>query len=271
MRRPSRWLLILVVGFAACSGGGSTSGAPTTTTTRAVASPGSKQAGCRFIVAATGRRFRKAPADLQYLQGAVAEPTECYDKITFTFDKGDGPDTPPGYTVEYREPPFIEGIRSSAEGFPDAKAILYVEFRPVSTSDRRFAGRAVLTYKGNLRLGLTGMAHTVIVEWLDKAPPALPEALVPTVTTTTPPTKTSTSKTSTSKTSTSKTSTSTSTTAPADAATPTAPTTTLATVEFLPNDPTVTRVVWLIGLDSKRRFTVDASNQPSKISVLIMR
>lgn len=251
-RRVLVGFVVLIVTVAtACSSGGSGSSSGPTTTTSTTAS--GSDSGCEFIVASTGRRFRQAPADLQYLQTATAEPTECYDKITFTFDHGDGPDLPPGYLVEYREPPFIEGIRSSSEGFPDAKAILYVEFRPASTSDRRFPGRAVQTYKGNLRLQFPavgpfregGMGHTVIVEWLDKAPPSLPEGLAPGEATTT--------------------------TAPADAAAPTEPTTTVPPVEFVPNDPAVTRVVWLIGLDSKRPFTVDSANQPSRVSVLIMR
>lgn len=258
MRRPTLRVVLLVLPAmvaAACSSGGGGSSTSATTTTRAQDTAGPKN-GCQFIVAATGKRSRAAPADLQYLQTATAEPTPCYDKITFTFDNGDGPDLPPGYTVEYREPPFIEGIRSSAEGFPDAKAILYVEFRPASTSDRRFAGAARQTYKGNLRLQFPsvapfsqgGMGHTVIVEWFDKAPPSLPEGLVPT--TTTLPVAAP---------------------APDDATTPTEPPTTAPPVEFVPNDPAVTRVVWLIGLDSKRPFTVDAANQPSRVSILIMR
>ncbi len=260
MRGPTLRVVLLVLPAmvaAACSSGGGGSSTSATTTTRAQDTAGPKN-GCQFIVAATGKRSRAAPADLQYLQTATAEPTPCYDKITFTFDHGDGPDLPPGYTVEYREPPFIEGIRSSAEGFPDAKAILYVEFRPASTSDRRFAGAARQTYKGNLRLTFPsigpfsagGMGHTVMVEWLDKAPPALPESLAPT---TTAPGVTTT------------------TAAPVDAPAATAPTTTAPPVEFVPNDPAVTRVVWLIGLDSKRPFTVDAANQPSRVSILIMR
>ncbi|MFO7590582.1 MAG: hypothetical protein R6X23_06755 [Acidimicrobiia bacterium] len=250
-------VLIVTVATACSSGGSGSSTGPTTT--RATSAPDSSS-GCEFIVASTGRRFRKAPADLQYLQTATAEPTECYDKITFTFDRGDGPDLPPGYIVEYRDPPFIEGIRSSSEGFPAAKAILYVEFRPASTSDRRFAGSPRQTYKGNLRLPFPalgsfsegGMGHTVIVEWLDKAPPSLPEGLAPVEVTTT--------------------------TAPADAdpadpspTVPADPSTTVPPVEFVPNDPAVTRVVWLIGLDRKRPFTVDSANQPSRVSVLIMR
>ncbi len=259
---PVLVVLVVTLATACSSGGGSASSGSTTTTTRASKDDGNT---CRFIVAATGRRFRQAPADLQYLQTATAEPTECYDKITFTFDHGDGPNLPPGYIVEYREPPFIEGLRSSAEGFPDAKAILYVEFRPASTSDRRFAGRATQTYKGNLRLQFPsiapfsqgGMGHTVIVEWLDKAPPSLPEPLVPQGTTTTTQAQ--------------KSATTTTSAPPVASTAPTATTTTVPPVEFVPNDPAVTRVVWLIGLDAKRPFTVDAANQPSRVSILIMR
>ena len=103
-----------------------------------------------------------------YLTDAVVEPTVCYDKITFTFDPGDGPDLPPGYVVEYRKPPFVEGIHTTTEGFKDAKAVLYVEMQPTATVDRRFAGSGRLTYRGNQRLGFDSakMKHTVIVEWL---------------------------------------------------------------------------------------------------------
>ena len=124
--------------------------------------------GCRYIVASEGKRFRRPAKDLMYLNDAVVEPTACYDKITFTFDTGDGPDLPPGYVVEYRKPPFVPGIHTTTEGFKDAKAVLYVELQPTDTVDRRFAGSGRLTYRGNQRLGFdsTKMKHTVIVEWL---------------------------------------------------------------------------------------------------------
>ncbi|MCJ7670737.1 MAG: hypothetical protein MUP67_01655 [Acidimicrobiia bacterium] len=239
--------------LAACSGG---SGSSTTSATKAATpdSRGSSGPGCQYIVAGTEKRSTTPGKDLQYLTSAIAEPATCYDKITFEFDPGDGPDLPPGYTVEYREPPFIEGIRSSTEGFKEAKYILYIEMRPASTEDTRFSGRGITTYKGNLRLGLSGMKHTVIVEWLDKAPPSVPEVVAPTGTTTTSAPR-------------SRATTSTTVAAPAAPTAPTAPTT---TTTLAPNDPATSRVVWLIGLDSKRPFTVDASNQPPKISVLIM-
>ena len=73
--------------------------------------------GCEHIVASTGKRFRRPSKNLIYMVDAVAEPTACYDKITFVFDPGDFPDLPPGYIVEYRKPPFVEGINTTTEGF----------------------------------------------------------------------------------------------------------------------------------------------------------
>ncbi len=271
--------LLLVAVSAACSGSGSGSDASTSATT--VDKPDTRELdgpGCQYIVAGTESRSTPAGDTLQYLTSAVAEPTQCYDKITFEFDPGDGPDLPPGYTVEYRKPPFIEGIKSSTEGFDDAKYVLYVELRPVSTKDTRASGRGVTTYKGNLRLafvpdkpGQPGMVHTTIVEWLDKAPPSVPgtstattstSTTAPTTTTTKPGTKRSGKKSGASTTS--------STAAPTTTSTTIAPVGPTTTTTLPLNDPATSRVVWLIGLDSKRPFTVDASNQPPKISILIM-
>ena len=248
--------LACLVLLAACSGGAGTS---TTPATKAGApdSRVSSGPGCRYIVAGTEKRSTTPGADLQFLTSAIAEPKTCYDKVTFEFDPADGPDLPPGYTVEYRKPPFVEGVRTSTEGFKDAKYVLYVEMRPVSTNDTRTSGRGITTYKGNLRLGLSGMEHTVIVEWLDTAQPSVPESIAPSSTTTIP------------RGSESRGSGSTSTTVAAPTA-PTAPAPPTTTTTLAPNDPATSRVVWLIGLDSKRPFTVDASNQPPKISILIM-
>lgn len=233
--------------LAACSGGDSAS----TTSANKAGTPDSRQSsgpGCQHIVAGTEKRSTTPAADLELLTNAIAEPKTCYDKVTFEFDPGDGPDLPPGYTVEYRKAPFVEGIHSSTEGFKDAKYVLYVEMRPASTTDTRTSSRGIQTYKGNLRLGLQGMEHTVIVEWLDKAPPSVPESTATASTTTSVPRGSG--------------STTSSTVAP-----PAPPTT---STTLAPNDPATSRVVWLIGLDSKQPFTVDASNQPPKISVLIM-
>ena len=101
-----------------------------------------------------------------YLIDAVAEPNGLLRQDHVRVRRGDGPDLPPGYVVEYRKPPFVEGINTTTEGFKDAKAYLYVELQPTATVDRRFAGSGRTTYRGNQRLALDGMEHTVIVEWL---------------------------------------------------------------------------------------------------------
>jgi hypothetical protein len=210
------FVALALVAMAACSGGGDSTGssAPGSGSKRGTARPSKrtiKGPGCQFIVAGTEKRFTQALPDEEFLQAATAEPTTCYDKITFVFDPGDGPDLPPGYTVEYRKAPFgYEGVANSTAGFKEAKAVLAVEVQPASTTDARNPARPVETYKGNLRLGLQNMEHTVIVEWLSKI------------------------------------------------------------VDLTPDDHSDDKVVWLIGLDSKRPFTVDAANQPPRVSVLIM-
>jgi hypothetical protein len=204
-------LACLLLGAAACAGGGdsSASSAQLRPPERRDDGP-----GCQHIVAAQGRRFKRPGTDLMYLIDAVAEPTVCYDKITFLFDVGDGPHLPPGYVVEYRKPPFVEGINTTTEGFKDAKAYLYVELQPTATVDRRFQGSGRTTYRGNQRLALDGMEHTVIVEWLKDYEDPTPE------------------------------------------------------------DITDDKVIWVIGLDEKRPFTVDsvgAAGLPSRVSILVMR
>ncbi len=211
-RRAPALLAVLILVSSACSGGEDESGGGRTTGTRPQATTSTTAGpGCRFIVASDGRRRRGVAADqtVEYLVDAVAEPTGCYDKITFTFDPGDGPDLPPGYHVEYREPPFVEGVNSTTEGFGDAHAVIYVEIEPASQTDRR-AGGAVQTYKGNLRLRLEDMSHTVIVEFLRDIPDPTPD---------------------------------------------------------VPDDD---KIVWLIGLDTAMPFTVDAANQPPRITVYVM-
>ena len=211
-----RKLLVLFVACAlvvAACGGGSDEGASgngangPSAGEKAAAGP-----GCQFIVAGNERRFTQPLESMEYLQSAVAEPATCYDRITFVFDPGDGPDLPPGYSVEYREAPFgLEGIPTSTDGLKSVDAVLYVEITPATAEGVRLATRSVEGYKGNLRLQLKDMGNTEIVEWIDQLPP-----------------------------------------------------------DMTPEDITDNKVVWLIGLSSKRPFTVDAANQPPRISVLVM-
>jgi hypothetical protein len=169
---------------------------------------------CQYIVAGTESRSTPAPGDgVPYLVSAVAEPTTCYDKVSFVFDEGDSSGLPPGYTVEYRKKPFDlpPGITTSTAGFKDAEFVLYVELMPAATEDVRNPRRSVDTYLGNLRLLLPDeIQHVTIVEWVDTLPDVTPE------------------------------------------------------------DQTDPKVVWLIGLDEKRPFTVDFASQPPRVNVLIM-
>jgi len=188
------------------------SGKPTTTSTT----------GCRFIVAGTAKRFEQPEpnAVVQYLTDAVATPTGCYDKVTFTFDKGDADGLQaPGYLVEYRKKPAfglvgLDGkpLNTTTGGFRDAKAVLYVEMTPAATNDLRNPARPITTWDRFLRLPFKHMKHVVIVEWPQKLPP-----------------------------------------------------------DATPTNPNDDKVIWLIGLDKKRPFTVDYATQPvPHISVLIM-
>ncbi len=227
--------VIALLAMAACGSSQEATSSQTSRPTRDKSTNKTPDLGCRFIVASTLPR-ETIPGDVtQFLLSAVAEPAPCYDKVTFTFDAGGGSDEPPGYLVEYRKKPFLEGVSSSTAGFPDAKYVLYVEMRPASATDRRFAGRPRQTYAGNLRLALQDMKHTVMVEWLDKAPPALADS-----------------------------------TKKKSAAGATTSSSVPGEVVAAPNDPDYSRVVWLIGLDKKRPFTVDAANNPPRVNVLVM-
>ena len=204
-------LACLLAISAACSGGGDDESAPERSADEPV-QLGQQGPGCDNIVASEARRFRRPTEHLIYLTDAVAEANPCYDKITFTFDPGDGDGLPPGYVVEYRKPPFVEGITTSAEGFDPAKAYLYIELQPTSTVDRRFSGSGRLMYRGNQRLALDeSIRHANIVEWVKDYEDATPE------------------------------------------------------------DPLDDKIIWIIGMDEKRPFTVDGSSQGAPhVNVLVM-
>jgi hypothetical protein len=102
------------------------------------------------------------------MNNAVATPSVCYDKITFTFNKGNNPDLPPAYSVQYKAAPYLPGHTTSTESLNGVHAVLEVVMTPASASGSpAFANSS---YKGNLRLALNGMRHTLIVELLDTFP-----------------------------------------------------------------------------------------------------
>jgi hypothetical protein len=89
----------------------------------------------------------------------VAEP--CGDKITFTF-KPTGANVPPGYAIEYRDPPFVEGDEGQYTVETLGNAFLYITFKPASETDWT-SGSPKKTYPGNLKLRLDDMHYTEIV------------------------------------------------------------------------------------------------------------
>ena len=185
-----------LVALAACGGGSSdtTSKAPKSDKSETTEPTGisASDPGCRYIVAGTDKRATNPGVVLQYLTSPVVLPSACYDKVSFTFATDDkstvtttttaeGDTTAstcsPGYTVEYRKPPFGlikpdgKNVSTSTAGFDAAKAVLYVEMTPaISLSE--FPSRPELAYPGGLRLVFeqSSMHHVVIVEWVKTLP-----------------------------------------------------------------------------------------------------
>jgi hypothetical protein len=167
----------LTIVTSACFGGG---GGGATRARRGGGSSNANDPGCQFVAAST--LTRKVPPRVdkpEYLTGATAQNTVCYDQITFLFDPGDAANLPPSaapsvyppsYTVQYKQPPFAPGLnRTAAESLSGVHAILEVTLSPASGVDMRKGTSR--TYKGNLRLQLpTGIRHTQIVELLDTFP-----------------------------------------------------------------------------------------------------
>lgn len=154
--------------------------------------------GCDNVVMSEERRSTAPPEHLVLLDDAYAVAEPCWDKIVFTFQPT-GADMPPGYEIEYRRPPFVEGDQGQYTVETLGDAFLFVTFAPALGTDPR-TNRQI--YRGNLRLRLEDMHHTEIVR------------------------------------------------------------------KLIDGDGTV---MWLIGLDTKRPYTVDAANKPPRVTVYIAR
>jgi len=168
--------------------------------TRALADAERRQIGCQDVVMGEEPRATPPPEFMEHLTGAIAYPETCWDRVLFTFEAELG-QAPPGYQVEYRKPPFVEGERDSPVQV-QGEAFLYVTFTPASQFDVRDPARPIQTYKGNLLLALEGMHHVTMVRKVIDG---------------------------------------------------------LGTV------------MWIIGLDEKRPFTVDAVSNPPRVSIFVAR
>lgn len=174
-RRRARWyttvLLALVVFVVACN---PTVDAESTGAERAKAAKEAarqleaaarRDMGCGNVVASRDRRATAPSEHRVLLVNAVASSEPCWDRIVFTFVTPEA-NAPPGYEIEYRDPPFtdLNGANIPTVG----EAFLYLTFRPASQWDEQ-DGRRVQTYTGNLRLQLADMQHTELVAKLTDA------------------------------------------------------------------------------------------------------
>jgi hypothetical protein len=174
------------------------SGAAARRATRDLAQAESTDLGCKNVVMSEDKRTTAPPEYLEFLTDAVAFQEPCWDHLVFSFAAVVG-QAPPGYEVEYRKPPFVEGPNNSPVS-TQGEAFLYVTFSPASQTDARDPSRPNQVYKGNLLLAMDAMHHVTMVR------------------------------------------------------------------KLIDGDGTV---MWLIGLDQKRPFTVDAVSDPPRVNLYI--
>jgi len=158
---------VVALAVAACSPGvadpqaGQQRAADAKQATQKLAQAERQDLGCRNIVTSVDKRVTPPPEHMVLLIDAVAVAEPCWDKITFTF-KPTGANVPPGYTIEYRDPPFVEGDQGQYNVETLGTAFLYITFAPASETDYT-SGQPRQSYPGNLRLRLEDMHNTKIV------------------------------------------------------------------------------------------------------------
>lgn len=153
-------LVVAVGALGACTGGDSPSATPPTT----AAVGDAAGAPCSPFQGSTTRLESVGERPLGLLTGAHAGAAGCLDQVTFTFDSTGG-GTPPGYVVEYVEPPFSDGDPPRAVGL-DGEAFLSVIISPASSFDVTKEDRP-RTYFGNLLLQYGEHHHLVLVRKFD--------------------------------------------------------------------------------------------------------
>ena len=181
---PVRHVLVagvLALALAGCSGGSSTSSAPTTTpapapSTAPGAAPAPASSASPASTATTepcaGFRGGTAPAQSAgrrvagLLTDAEAGTAGCLDEVTFSFQSlGDG--TPPGYVVQYEDPPFSDGDPPDTVPL-DGNAFLSVTMTPAASVDVTQPDHPA-TYLGGLLLQYGDHHHLVEVRKFDDA------------------------------------------------------------------------------------------------------
>jgi hypothetical protein len=168
--RLAALLAVVILAAAACSQGQANTtdaqarAAEAKQATKELAEAGQQDLGCNNIVTSREKRQTTPPEQMVLLVDASVAPESCFDRITFTFVPT-GANNPPGYTIEYRDPPFTEGDEGQFPVETLGEAFLYLTFAPASQTDFN-SGREVQTYKGPIRLLFQGTSHIVLVRKL---------------------------------------------------------------------------------------------------------
>ncbi len=159
--------LALALTLTACdSGSSSSTSAPTTTTTGPATDgrPVLPPAPCGTFHGSMARAQSVGPRPAGLLTDAFAGAAGCLDQVTLLFQSlGNG--TPPGYVVEYKDPPFTDGD-PPVEVSLDGEAFLAVSIAPAASFD--FTKEDIpRTYFGNLLLQYDDHHHLVLVRKFD--------------------------------------------------------------------------------------------------------
>ena len=160
-------VLALALTLTGCDSGSSGTTSATTTTTTSLASDGRPvlpPAPCDTFHGSTARARSIGTRPAGLLTDAFAGAVGCLDQVTFLFQSlGNG--TPPGYVVEYEDPPFTDGDPPVEVGL-DGKAFLVVSIAPAASFDFT-KGDTPRTYLGNLLLRYDEHHHLVLVRKFD--------------------------------------------------------------------------------------------------------
>jgi hypothetical protein len=154
--------LVLVLG--ACDGGGTQNASSTSTTTTTTIAPQPAAAACPGFHGTMLRAASAGERPVGLLTDASAGAAGCLDVVTFTF-RSLGGGTPPGYVVEYKDPPFSDGD-PPREVTVDGSAFLSVVMTPAASVDVTKEDRP-RTYFGNLFLRYDDHHHFVVIRKFD--------------------------------------------------------------------------------------------------------
>ena len=172
--RLAALLAVVLLAAAACSPGQANTtdaqarAAAAKQATKELAEAGQQDLGCNNIVTSRDKRQTAPPEQMALLVAASVATDACFDRITFTFVPT-GANRPPGYTIEYADPPFSEGDEGQYPVETLGEAFLKLTFAPASQTDFN-SGRPAQTYKGPIRLLFQDTHHIQLVRKLIDSP-----------------------------------------------------------------------------------------------------